>query len=196
VLGLKIDLRSRTLWTTSNTENLRHYSLPSGQLIRSYPLLGAHLLNDLVVSSSGQVFVTDTKGGAVYKLSRDAQPFSRNTFKSPRFDAKIEASEPGLRPRLPRNFIDCGGVCLTVLQKEDNSQARSILNASSEIDGFIPRRRAPRIEQDSREIGLNPLGVFANNAWRSGQCEEQSAATLGSASRDAQLSNPSRRRPL
>ncbi|HWF46377.1 MAG TPA: hypothetical protein VG168_05185, partial [Bryobacteraceae bacterium] len=80
VLGLKIDPRSRTLWTTSNTENgasLRHYSLPSGQLIRSYPLLGAHLLNDLVVSSSGQVFVTDTKGGAVYKLSSENDGLQR-----------------------------------------------------------------------------------------------------------------------
>jgi DNA-binding beta-propeller fold protein YncE len=74
VLGLKIHQQSRTLWATSNEEtgaSIRYYSLASGQLIRSYPLSGAHLFNDLVVSSSGQVFITDTKEGAVYKLSSE-----------------------------------------------------------------------------------------------------------------------------
>ena len=74
VLGLKIHQSSRTLWTTSNLDggaSLFHYSLASGELIQRYPLLGAHLFNDLVVSSSGEVFVTDTKEGAVYRLTRE-----------------------------------------------------------------------------------------------------------------------------
>jgi DNA-binding beta-propeller fold protein YncE len=74
VLGIKIDQRSRTLWTTSNTESaasLRRYNIASGRLMRSYALPGAHLFNDLVVSSAGQVFVTDTRGGAVYSLSSE-----------------------------------------------------------------------------------------------------------------------------
>jgi hypothetical protein len=72
VLGLKIHQPSETLWATSNTDSgasLRHYNLASGELIQSYPLSGAHLFNDLVVSSRGEVFVTDTKEGTVYKLS-------------------------------------------------------------------------------------------------------------------------------
>ena len=80
VLGLKIHQPSRTLWVTSNKESgasLRHYRLTSGQLIRDYPLSGAHLFNDLVVSSSGQVFVTDTKEGAVYKLTSERDRLER-----------------------------------------------------------------------------------------------------------------------
>jgi hypothetical protein len=80
VLGLKIHEPSRTLWTTSNTENgasLRHYSVASGELIRSYPLTGAHLFNDVAVSASGEVFVTDTKEGAVYKISGKARGLER-----------------------------------------------------------------------------------------------------------------------
>jgi len=72
VLGLKIDQRSRTLWTTSNKEtgaSLRQYSLTSGQLRGSYPLSGGHLFNDLVVSSTGEVFVTDARARSVYRLS-------------------------------------------------------------------------------------------------------------------------------
>ncbi len=72
VLGLKIDHRSRTLWTTSNKDtgaSLRQYSLTSGQLISGYPLSGGHLFNDLVVSSTGEVFVTDTRARSVYRLS-------------------------------------------------------------------------------------------------------------------------------
>ena len=80
MLGLKIHQPSRTLWTTSNTENgasLRRYSLASGKLIRSYPLLGRHLFNDLVVSSNGEVYVTDTREGSVYKLAGESSGLAR-----------------------------------------------------------------------------------------------------------------------
>lgn len=80
VLGLKIHSPTKTLWTTSNTAeraSLRHYSLASGKLIRSFALSGAHLFNDLAVSANGDVFVTDTKEGAVYKLSPENTEFQR-----------------------------------------------------------------------------------------------------------------------
>jgi hypothetical protein len=80
VLGLKIHQPSRTLWATSNTENgasLHHYSLASGKLIRSYPLLGRHLFNDLVVSSNGAVYATDTREGGVYKLAGERSGLAR-----------------------------------------------------------------------------------------------------------------------
>lgn len=72
VLGLKIHQPSRTLWATSNTDagaSLYHYSLRSGELIRGYPVPGAHLFNDLAISSAGDVFVTDTREGSVYRFS-------------------------------------------------------------------------------------------------------------------------------
>ncbi len=75
VLGLKVDPLTRTLWATSNSSNstnesgLFHYDLASGKLIRKFTLTGAHIFNDLVVTKAGDVFVTDTRAGAVYRLS-------------------------------------------------------------------------------------------------------------------------------
>jgi sugar lactone lactonase YvrE len=74
VLGLKVDPVTRTLWATSNSSNstnasgLFHYDLASGKLIRKFTLTGAHVFNDLVVTKAGDVFVTDTRAGAVYRL--------------------------------------------------------------------------------------------------------------------------------
>ena len=70
VLGLKVDPSSKTLWATSNSDKgagLFHYSLPSGKLLGRSVLTDSHLFNDLVVNSRGEVFVTDTKAGAVYR---------------------------------------------------------------------------------------------------------------------------------
>jgi sugar lactone lactonase YvrE len=71
VLGLKVDPVTKTLWATSNSSNesgLFHYDLASGKLIRKFTLTGAHIFNDLVVTEAGDVFVTDTRAGAVYRL--------------------------------------------------------------------------------------------------------------------------------
>ena len=71
VLGLKVDPLTRTLWATSNSSNesgLFHYDLVSGKLIRKFTLSRAHIFNDLVVTQAGDVFVTDTRAGAVYRL--------------------------------------------------------------------------------------------------------------------------------
>jgi SMP-30/Gluconolactonase/LRE-like region len=72
VLGLKIHQPSGTLWATSNTDNgasLHQYRLSSGELTKNYSVSGAHLFNDLAVSTKGDVYVTDTKEGSVYKVS-------------------------------------------------------------------------------------------------------------------------------
>lgn len=71
VLGLKVDPVTRTLWASSNSPNesgLFHYDLASGKLIRKFTLSGAHIFNDLVITKAGDVFVTDTRAGAVYRL--------------------------------------------------------------------------------------------------------------------------------
>ncbi len=77
VLGLKVDPSSKTLWATSNSDqgtSLFRYSLPSGKFLKKYVLTGPHLFNDLVFNSQGEVFVTDTKGGAVYRsVARENQ---------------------------------------------------------------------------------------------------------------------------
>ena len=71
VLGLKVDPVTRTLWATSNATNasgLFHYDIASGRIIRKFTLTGPHVFNDLVVTQAGDVFVTDTRAGAVYRL--------------------------------------------------------------------------------------------------------------------------------
>ncbi len=72
VLGLKIDRKANSLWTTSNEANaasLCEYSLSSGKLVRIAALPGRHVFNDLVVTSRGRVFVTDTAQGSVYEFA-------------------------------------------------------------------------------------------------------------------------------
>jgi hypothetical protein len=70
VLGLKVDVASRTLWAASG--GLLHYDIVSGKLIRKFTLPGAHLFNDLALSSTGDVYVTDTRPGTVYPLTHSA----------------------------------------------------------------------------------------------------------------------------
>lgn len=80
VLGLKVHQASRTLWATSNTDSgasIRQYNLASGELMGIHAIAGAHLFNDLAASSGGQVFVTDTKEGAVYKVSSQDKRLER-----------------------------------------------------------------------------------------------------------------------
>lgn len=71
VLGLKIDKHSGVVWAATNTRTgagLRAYDLETGKLKRTAQLEGKHVFNDLVISSSGVVYVTDTAGGSVYQL--------------------------------------------------------------------------------------------------------------------------------
>jgi sugar lactone lactonase YvrE len=75
VLGIKADPRDKTVWAVSNAvgdSGLFHFDAPSGNLIRKYTLsrvTEAHLFNDLAISSQGDVFVTDTRAGTVYRVS-------------------------------------------------------------------------------------------------------------------------------
>lgn len=73
VLGLKVDPADASLWAASNSEaesGLFHYDR-EGKLIRKYTVEGGgHLFNDLVVDAHGTVYVTDSRAGTVYWLSR------------------------------------------------------------------------------------------------------------------------------
>ncbi len=72
VLGLKIDKRSGALWTTSNSSSrasLKRYDIETGKLEQTVQLDGKHVFNDLAVSSSGVVYVSDTREGSVYEMN-------------------------------------------------------------------------------------------------------------------------------
>jgi DNA-binding beta-propeller fold protein YncE len=76
ILGVRVDPNDGTLWAAANGDSesaVWHFAVPSGKPIRKYTLshkTESHLLNDLVVGSLGDVFVTDTRAGAIYRISR------------------------------------------------------------------------------------------------------------------------------
>ena len=75
--GIKVDPRTRTLWVTCDSPDstaVFHYDLGTGKLIRKYAVSArgeTHLFNDLVVSRRGDVYVSDTWGGHVYRIAHD-----------------------------------------------------------------------------------------------------------------------------
>jgi sugar lactone lactonase YvrE len=79
VLGMKVNAADNTLWADSADEDegisgVFHYSLATGKLIKKYVMEGkpqAHLFNDLVLNSKGDVFLTDSSAGVVYRISHE-----------------------------------------------------------------------------------------------------------------------------
>lgn len=78
VLGMKVspDLKSLWICSASEQDTLNGYSgifkfeLSSGKLIRKIIMdnkKGPHLFNDLVVTSGGDIYFTDSKGGKVWR---------------------------------------------------------------------------------------------------------------------------------
>ena len=90
VVGVKIDRPRRQLWfatwepglDSASTPGLRvahtrlfRYDLRSGRQVKSYAPRDSsrgHLLNDLVITPIGDVYITDTDEGSIYRVRRDA----------------------------------------------------------------------------------------------------------------------------
>ncbi len=81
VLGMKVDPARRILWVCSaagasageqdGASGLFRYDLATGRLASRHVLPGKpqpHLLNDVALGRNGEVFVTDSKGGGLYRL--------------------------------------------------------------------------------------------------------------------------------
>lgn len=78
VLGMKVDPATRTLWVCSgpgarvstSPSHLFRYDLATGGLKGKHELPGKppHLCNDIALGKGGEVFVTDSSGGAVHRL--------------------------------------------------------------------------------------------------------------------------------
>ncbi|MGH9645283.1 MAG: SMP-30/gluconolactonase/LRE family protein [Bryobacteraceae bacterium] len=70
VLGLKA--HGSGLWLLSNSDkesSLVHYDLASARMVRKYTVTGSgHNFNDLVIAPGGDVYLTDTRAGAVWHL--------------------------------------------------------------------------------------------------------------------------------
>lgn len=57
--------------------SLRCYDLKTGKLLRTASIRGKHVFNDLAISSTSAVYVTDTAEGSVYQLSPGKTAFQR-----------------------------------------------------------------------------------------------------------------------
>ncbi len=92
VLGLKVDPAGRSLWVCSaegdavggnpkRRSALYRFALPGGAFERSWPApgAGAHLLNDLALTRSGDAFLTDSEDGSVLRLRAGADALEHFT---------------------------------------------------------------------------------------------------------------------
>jgi sugar lactone lactonase YvrE len=81
VLGIKVDPATRTLWVCSaagaaageahGSAGLFRYDVDTGKLRSKHVLPGKpqrHLFNDLAFGAGGEVFLTDSEAGALYRL--------------------------------------------------------------------------------------------------------------------------------
>jgi hypothetical protein len=93
VLGMQIDSKRRFLWAVTSygfykanlpkellgTTGVFKYDLQTKKLIKKYmlPQEENHMLNDLTVDSNGDVYVTDWRIPAIYKISADKDSFEK-----------------------------------------------------------------------------------------------------------------------
>ncbi len=92
VLGLHIDSKRRHLWACSNEaeflkggkSSVHQYDLHSGNLIQKYEYREKdeiHLFNDIIVLESGEVYLTDSDSGAIFKIDpskNSIEPFLKS----------------------------------------------------------------------------------------------------------------------
>jgi sugar lactone lactonase YvrE len=79
VVGLKA--HGNGLWVINNSDResaLIHYDLALAGVVRKYPVTGAgHNFNDLAFAPAGDIYLTDTAGGAVWHLANGASGLTR-----------------------------------------------------------------------------------------------------------------------
>jgi hypothetical protein len=79
VLGLKA--HGNGLWLLSNSDNqsdLIHYDLASARVVGKYSVTGpGHAFNDLAFAPAGDIYLTDTRAGAVWHLPNGATALTK-----------------------------------------------------------------------------------------------------------------------
>jgi hypothetical protein len=80
-LGMKVSPDQKSLWICSASERdsingyagIFQFEIPSGKLLRQFTVgnkNGPHLFNDIVHTTSGAIYFTDSKGGQVWQIAR------------------------------------------------------------------------------------------------------------------------------
>lgn len=130
VLGMRVDEKRRVLWAISSHAGLAmplkngdrdcigcsevfKYDLNTGKLVEKYTLSNKpdqHFLNDLVVNSNGDVYITDTVRGAVYFISSGSKKLTEFlTLEKTSYPNGIDLSDDE-----KRLFIATNGKIVTV----------------------------------------------------------------------------------
>jgi sugar lactone lactonase YvrE len=107
VLGLHVDVPRRLLWAAHNPRGRAEreagrilsgvigVDIESGTVTRAASLDGPHLLNDIAVAGNGDLYVTDSEAGAVWRLPVAGSVFERvapdGTFMYPNGVVWLEA---------------------------------------------------------------------------------------------------------
>lgn len=93
VVGMEVDSKRRYLWANAGNAGVQmnmidpdldtkgmtgvfQYDLRTGKLIRKYELGGKedeHFFNDMTIATTGDVFLTDSISGSIYKVSADTR---------------------------------------------------------------------------------------------------------------------------
>lgn len=89
VFGMQVDAERRRLWVCTSAlpqmtgfskemagrAAVFQYNLPNGKVVQKYfppDSTAAHLFGDLVIHSSGDVFISDSQSGGIYRISRQS----------------------------------------------------------------------------------------------------------------------------
>lgn len=109
VLGMVVDATADELWVASaaapfmqpakpeeaDTTLLARIDLQRGRVLQTWRLPGPGLLNDLARVADGTVYVTESRGGTVYRLGRERRGleplFGAGTFEGPNGIAALDA---------------------------------------------------------------------------------------------------------
>jgi hypothetical protein len=84
--GLRVDPSDHSVWAATDSSEFVHVD-QNGELIERFsaPDPTTHILNDLVVRRAGEVYVTDTRGNFVFRLTRASGALTPVEFHRPLF---------------------------------------------------------------------------------------------------------------
>jgi len=138
--GLRVDPTDATLWAATDGPEFVHFD-SRGRLLGRFSVKtpGPHILNDLVVRNSREVYLTDSRADQVYRFDRRTSEFSAIVFGRPlRVPNGITLSPDG---RLLYVADDFGVVLVDLASNRTQELAPSRSTTLAGIDGMYCYRR-------------------------------------------------------
>jgi SMP-30/Gluconolactonase/LRE-like region len=141
VLGLKVDARDHSVWAASERGGqaaLFHFDGNGKTLAKYAPEeKGKHLLNDLVITMQGDVFVTDSEYKSVYKLPHGASRLVRLDLQGRLYPNGIALSADGKSLYVAHGF---GIVVMSLNGNEIHELAAPKDVSLAQVDGLYWRK--------------------------------------------------------